>query len=133
MPKAISEPTRVATASLSATEKSGPAAMIADVRRRTQHEDHLVFAEITDETMSPRYELGEKAIFNMSMKPTIGDEVFIRRIDGGCLVRRLVGFDGRNLRLLQHTPRLETDLPVGVVSALYPCVTYEPPVHEKAN
>lgn len=110
------------------------AATIVDVRRRTGLEDYRVLADITDETMSPRYEIGERVVFNKSLRPVIGDEVLIvRKSDGGCLVRRLVGFDGTSLRLLQHNPQLEAELPVDEVSELYPCVTYEPPLCDRPD
>jgi hypothetical protein len=57
----------------------------------------------------------------------IGDDVLItlKGSDGlGRLLRRLVGFDGHILRLLQYNPRLETDLALDRVAEIYPCVAW---------
>lgn len=102
--------------------------MIASTRRKSHPDDSRFSAEILNDIMHPRYDQGERAIVNKSLRPVIGDDVMIalKGSDGtGGIVRRLVGFDGTTLRLLQYNPRLEIDLALDRVAEIYPCVGCE--------
>jgi phage repressor protein C with HTH and peptisase S24 domain len=117
-----------AVAVASPFEMKPSAATVVEKRRRTGVDDKRFCATINNDVMSPRYDAGETVIFNKSLRPQIGDDVLIVRRtekgDGG-LIRRLVGFDGTNLRLKQYKPSLEIELPINEVAEIYPCVTYE--------
>jgi phage repressor protein C with HTH and peptisase S24 domain len=102
--------------------------MIAARRRHSAEGDCRFYATVTTDDMSQRFHKGERIIYNTSIRPVIGDDVLIIRAgdseDGG-LIRRLVGFDGRNLKLLQFNPKIEADLAITEVRAVYPCVGAE--------
>jgi phage repressor protein C with HTH and peptisase S24 domain len=97
--------------------------LIADARRKSEENDSCFYANILNDIMHPRYDQGERAIVNKSLRPVVGDDVMIvlKGSDGmGCILRRLAGFDGTSLRLLQYNPRLETDLELDRVAEILP-------------
>ena len=107
-----------------------PTAVIAESRRRTSADDECFYSEVLNDSMSPRFEAGERLIVNMSLRPKVGDDVYMKLKSGVVAARRLVAFDGKELRLLQYNPEREDVLSIEAIEEIYPVVAWEPPLYD---
>jgi phage repressor protein C with HTH and peptisase S24 domain len=72
--------------------------------------------------MRPRICVGEAVIYDTESKAEPGDDVVILLVDGGSIVRGLLGLTDDGYRLKSYSPAAVGAMPAARVKAIYPVV-----------
>ena len=87
-----------------------------------------IFAlRIVNDDMRPRLKKDEVVIYDTVATAQAGDDVLVIRIDGGAVIRELVGLDTDRYQFKRINSHVETAVPRTKVTGVYPIVAIARP------